>query len=286
MVGSRQSERNESTPTKASNTLGVLSCWCPCMQNEHRSPASSLKYSLFRFSATVFVERSHGDIGKLVDNTHTANLILPDDQLSYQYTTGERGPFAIYGDVGVNDKGYSSHDGYYLILLPWRHKLRLRGAYIQSRADLSDPLVSASDTAIASATYSIPLGRIEGAFVEAYGQATFNHSEREIFFNGVSASETAFDTALFGLGLRGVRQSPGQSFSLSRFAVTFSDTGRENQTAAGGKDPTATRSGGWLAHCHILEHAARGMTTFFEIKEQFSDGFETGDTSRWSITVD
>ncbi len=78
---------------------------------------------------------------------------------------------------------------------------------------------------------------------------------------------------------------PGESFSLSRFAVTFRDTGREDQIAASGKEPTATRSGGWLAHCHILEHAARGMSTFFQITERFSDGFETGDASAWSVTA-
>jgi FtsP/CotA-like multicopper oxidase with cupredoxin domain len=31
--------------------------------------------------------------------------------------------------------------------------------------------------------------------------------------------------------------------------------------------PTATTSGGWLFHCHILEHSARGMMGFFEVYE-------------------
>ncbi len=77
---------------------------------------------------------------------------------------------------------------------------------------------------------------------------------------------------------------PGQSFSLTRFAVRFDDTGREDQVAADGLTPTETRSGGWLAHCHILEHAALGMMTFFQVTDLFADRFETGDLSAWSST--
>ena len=75
---------------------------------------------------------------------------------------------------------------------------------------------------------------------------------------------------------------PGQSFSLTRFAVRFDDTGREDQIAAYDFTATATRSGGWLAHCHILEHAALGMSTYFQVTDLFADGFETGNFSAWS----
>ena len=57
----------------------------------------------------------------------------------------------------------------------------------------------------------------------------------------------------------------GRSWTISRFAVTFIDTGRPGQVEAAGKEPTAQRSGGWLIHCHILEHAAAGMMSFFEV---------------------
>ncbi len=76
----------------------------------------------------------------------------------------------------------------------------------------------------------------------------------------------------------------GQSFSISRFAVRFDETGREGQVDADGKDPSATGSGGWLAHCHILEHSAQGMMTFFQVA-LFTDGFESGDTSAWSASA-
>ena len=57
----------------------------------------------------------------------------------------------------------------------------------------------------------------------------------------------------------------GRSWTISRFAVTFIDRGRPGQVAAAGKAPTAQRSGGWLIHCHILEHSAAGMMSFFEV---------------------
>jgi len=78
---------------------------------------------------------------------------------------------------------------------------------------------------------------------------------------------------------------PMRSFTISRFAVNFRDTGREGQIRAYGKVPGADTSGGWLAHCHILEHSSRGMMTFFQISELFSDGFESGDTSAWSVSI-
>jgi FtsP/CotA-like multicopper oxidase with cupredoxin domain len=78
---------------------------------------------------------------------------------------------------------------------------------------------------------------------------------------------------------------PLRSWSITRLAVNFRDTGREGQINAAGKVPTETESGGWLAHCHILEHSTRGMMTFFQIKDIFLDGFESGDTSAWSATV-
>ena len=59
--------------------------------------------------------------------------------------------------------------------------------------------------------------------------------------------------------------APGRSASILRALVRFDDTGREGQIAAFGKIPTEEMSGGWLAHCHILEHADLGMMTFLEL---------------------
>ena len=58
----------------------------------------------------------------------------------------------------------------------------------------------------------------------------------------------------------------GRSSTIVRLAVTFSDEGREGQIEAFGKVPTADRSGGWFVHCHFLEHAARGMGTFLNLR--------------------
>jgi len=57
----------------------------------------------------------------------------------------------------------------------------------------------------------------------------------------------------------------GSSNTVLRALMYIDDTGREGELAAAGRWPTATESGGYLFHCHILEHAARGMMGFFEV---------------------
>ncbi len=57
----------------------------------------------------------------------------------------------------------------------------------------------------------------------------------------------------------------GSSNTVLRALMHIDDTGREGTLAAAGRWPTETTSGGYLFHCHILEHASRGMMGFFEI---------------------
>lgn len=59
----------------------------------------------------------------------------------------------------------------------------------------------------------------------------------------------------------------GKSHSITRLAIKFDDKDRKGQIAAFGKIPSKTRSGGWLAHCHVLEHAEKGMATYLNLTE-------------------
>ena len=59
---------------------------------------------------------------------------------------------------------------------------------------------------------------------------------------------------------------PFSSNVTFRALATFNDDGREGTVRAEGLHPSDDVSGGWLAHCHILEHAAGGMMTFFETR--------------------
>ncbi len=64
----------------------------------------------------------------------------------------------------------------------------------------------------------------------------------------------------------------GTSKTITRLKVTFDDTGREGLAEAGGEVPTLApdgsySSGGWLVHCHILEHSALGMLSFYEVRD-------------------
>ncbi|MBW3605988.1 MAG: multicopper oxidase domain-containing protein [Actinobacteria bacterium] len=58
-----------------------------------------------------------------------------------------------------------------------------------------------------------------------------------------------------------------RSRTVLRAAVVFDDTGRQGRVEAFGRTPTPTRSGGWVLHCHILEHADNGMMSFLELRD-------------------
>ncbi len=67
-----------------------------------------------------------------------------------------------------------------------------------------------------------------------------------------------------------VPRRPGammRSRTVVRLAVKFDDTGREGQISASGKTPDDTNSGGWVFHCHILEHSDSGMMSFVQVVE-------------------
>lgn len=60
--------------------------------------------------------------------------------------------------------------------------------------------------------------------------------------------------------------APMRSRTVVRLAASFDDTGREGLVDAWGKSPTADRSGGWLMHCHLLEHSNSGMMSFVQVR--------------------
>ncbi len=67
--------------------------------------------------------------------------------------------------------------------------------------------------------------------------------------------------------------SLGRSYTIVRLAMRFDDADlpvglrrAPAQLLAGGLSPGATSSGGWLVHCHFLEHAAKGMMSFIAVK--------------------
>jgi len=62
----------------------------------------------------------------------------------------------------------------------------------------------------------------------------------------------------------------GKTRSITRLIVKFDDTDRENQIFADGKvvgidNLGEKKSGGWIIHCHFLEHSARGMMSYIQV---------------------
>ena len=62
------------------------------------------------------------------------------------------------------------------------------------------------------------------------------------------------------------RPQPFTSRTITRALMKLDDTGREGLVTAEGGIPAEDTSAGWLTHCHILEHSANGMLTFFETR--------------------
>lgn len=67
----------------------------------------------------------------------------------------------------------------------------------------------------------------------------------------------------------------GRSWTIVKAAVRFDDSDlpqhlqrSAEQLVASGKSPTDDTSGGWLAHCHFLEHAGNGMMNFLNLEIQ------------------
>ena len=78
----------------------------------------------------------------------------------------------------------------------------------------------------------------------------------------------------------------GASRTVTRLAVVHGDEGREGRILAGGKTPTPERSGGWLFHCHLLEHSAAGMMSFFQIVDVSTAVGEVADSVPGDIQLD
>ncbi len=55
--------------------------------------------------------------------------------------------------------------------------------------------------------------------------------------------------------------------TITRVVAYIDDQGREGEIEAFGKKPGENSSGGWLYHCHILEHSKNGMMGYLQIKD-------------------
>ncbi len=107
----------------------------------------------------------------------------------------------------------------------------------------------------------------------------------EVNLDAETASERVVRTDMTLVQKDSIRVPPrpgagGRSWTVMRLAVRFDDSDKppylrrtDEDLVAFGKvpttldplDPSEGTSGGWLAHCHLLEHADRGMTTFLNL---------------------
>lgn len=137
-----------------------------------------------------------------------ANIPMVDHQLNYKLTMNPEA-FSHFDQNKIDtmdQAAYLSHDGFYFVPLPWRHKFKLRGAYIKSRSNLVTPLVSESESYIVSGEYMIPVTTFAGIQSELYARGTYKRSERDTFSSGSFLSAAAIDIAQGAIGVRGIQQ--------------------------------------------------------------------------------
>jgi len=103
---------------------------------------------------------------------------------------------------------------------------------------------------------------------------TFQHISTEYFDDDKEENYRLFKpdiiTTKDTIRIPGRTGLKGRSKTIVKLAVKFDDINRENEVSAFGKTPTlkpdnTVQSGGWFVHCHILEHATRGMGTYLNL---------------------
>jgi FtsP/CotA-like multicopper oxidase with cupredoxin domain len=71
----------------------------------------------------------------------------------------------------------------------------------------------------------------------------------------------------------------GLSSTVMRAMMKIDDTGREGRITGSGGKASDTSQGGWLYHCHILEHAIGGMMSFYEVRDPIDPYYDIGGGS-------
>lgn len=155
-----------------------------------------------------------------------------EHQFSYQVTAA---PGTIYSDGKLfnfdADSAYLAHSGGYFVPLPWRHKLTLRGDYIHSRADLTDPFVQDNETIQFALDYAVPVSAAPA--IDVFAGLEIKNQRNEVFFGGTSTKDTTLDVVQSVFGARGVVSTTGHTTGFDVRAVLSPGglTGNNNDTA-------------------------------------------------------
>jgi hemolysin activation/secretion protein len=112
------------------------------------------------------------------------NAFNLDHQFNYQFTTDN--------DV----EKLRAHSGSYIIPLPWRHRLTFFGSYVESKADISNPLLDLTgESWQTSARYAIPLPNFGAYSHEVDGGFDFKSSNNNLEFGGAQVFNTTTEVA-------------------------------------------------------------------------------------------
>lgn len=172
------------------------------------------------------------DENRLFAGVHIANLPVLDHQISYQATLSPDA-FASRDTIAEpRTPSYHAHDGIYFAPLPWRHKLYVRGAWIQSNSVPVAPFDQRSTTAIVSGRYAVPVPQLGDIRAELYGIVEYKDAERKLFFNAVEVSDLDMTIFQFGGGVTVAVSDPlGKTSVDGRLVYSPGNVGPQNTNA-------------------------------------------------------
>ncbi len=130
-------------------------------------------------------------LDRLMAGFNWGDGFFKDHEIGYQYAT----------DIDIDR--LQSHSGYWRIPLPDRHQLAFSGGYSETRATLTDELVSPAVNWQASMRYSIPLKEFETWHHQLDLGFDFKQTESNLEFGGQQVFSSSVDTAQFALGYGG-----------------------------------------------------------------------------------
>jgi hemolysin activation/secretion protein len=119
---------------------------------------------------------------------NTGNTLGFDDQLDYQFTTGD------------NVSRFSAHSGSYTLPLPWHHNLTLFGNWSDTRVQTDSNVAQDGQAWQVSGRYEIPLPRAGDATSSLFLGADFKRTNTNADFGGTRVFASDVDVVQFMAG--------------------------------------------------------------------------------------
>lgn len=145
---------------------------------------------------------------RIVEGINWGDAFFLGQQINYQFT------------ADPHCHNLTAHSGSWLIPLPWRHRLSFFGSYVESKADIDNPLFNMEGVSWqASGRYGIPLPSVGNYTHEGTLGFDFKQSNNDLEFGGAQVTNTATEIAQWIFGYSSAFRDPFGTTSLDTTAA-------------------------------------------------------------------